>query len=397
MRAIARLLLHGIALWSATLVAAEWNVEMVAPGTKPEIAVGDDGTVHIAYMEESESGAVYYARRSPDGWSIETPHTGYFYAPLDIDVDGAGVVHIAYHDHDREDASLAAKDASGWTVENIAHSGHDGWDPTLVVDSAGRIHLASIDPSQFASDAGIEYALRGDRRWSVEEIGSGPIPYEFGTSIAVDSTDRPHLTYHDGEENFATSDGDLLYAVRTDDGWQIEVVDGDGDVGKFASLALDADDRAHIAYLDWRTPTTGIIKYARRVGSSWLIEEVDAVEQIAIGFLGARRVVSLALDAAGHPHLAYCDRRFLSYARFDGSTWQIETVVEETASDLDLGQLASLALDASGRPHITFYELPSPPNDSLGTIYYARGPEPTASRRNPRRTAGRAMRAVGTK
>lgn len=373
----------------ARLAFPQWEIEAVGTGAKPEIAVGADGSVHIAFVDERREGALYYGRRYPDRWIIEIPHEGYFYAPLDMAIDSNGFAHIAYHDHETADLSYATNSVPGWLVESVEDPGHDGWDASLAVDAAGRVHVTSIDPVMFNSDVGVEYAVRDELGWSVEEIGSGPIPYAFGTSLALDPGGLPHVTFHDGDDSFGGADGHLLYALRTGNAWQIEVVDDLGDTGKFSSMALDGDGAPHVAYLSWRTPGSGMIMYAHRSGDVWLIEEVAAVDDITIAHIGARRMVTLVLDPADRPRLAFCDRRSLRYAIREGSQWRIETVAEASAPDRELGQLASLALDPDGRPHVAFYELPADPASSLGAVYYARGSAHQPALPAPRRVRTR--------
>ena len=75
---------------------------------------------------------------------------------------------------------------------------------------------------------------------------------------------------------------------------------------------------------------------------------------------------SLALDAAGNPHIAYDDASAadLYYAKKCGGTWNTEAV--------DLGNLvgshATLALDSQGVPHICYY------NAETGNLRYATKP-----------------------
>jgi hypothetical protein len=77
---------------------------------------------------------------------------------------------------------------------------------------------------------------------------------------------------------------------------------------------------------------------------------------------------SLALDAAGRPQISYYDfaNGNLKYTRWDGFTWQTETV----DSDGAVGEHSSLALDSTGRPHIGYLD------NQNGDLKYAVGEAP---------------------
>ena len=81
------------------------------------------------------------------------------------------------------------------------------------------------------------------------------------------------------------------------------------------SLALDAAGRPHVAY------GGDHLYYAYHDGTAWHVETVDAGLQVGI-------YASLALDAAGRPHIAYYDQAndYLRYAYHDGTAWQLQTV-----------------------------------------------------------------------
>lgn len=79
---------------------------------------------------------------------------------------------------------------------------------------------------------------------------------------------------------------------------------------------------------------------------TWNVETVDQAKLFRA--MGDRH---LALDAAGHPHVAYGDDN-LFYAWHDGTAWHYETV--QVAEDV--GEHAALGLDAQGRAHIAYYD-----------------------------------------
>jgi len=173
------------------------------------------------------------------------------------------------------------------------------------------------------------------------------------TSIALDSTGHPHISYHD------YTNQDLKYTYEDGSGWHIETVDSDGNVGRYTSLALDGSGHPHISYHD---DTNQDLKYAYENGGGWHIETVDSDGRAGV-------FTSIALDGSGHPHISYYDatNHDLKYAYEDGSGWHIETV----DSDGNVGQYTSLALDGSGHPHISYYR------SDNGCLKYARALCPT--------------------
>jgi hypothetical protein len=358
-----------------------WQIEVVTEeGAKPEIRIDSEGRPHMAYMIEDFQGGVFHALRDGAEWVIDTVALGYFYAPLDMVIDEEDRVHIAYHDHSTTGGDITYVTGSGddWPWEVVADNGHDGWDGRIAIGPEGRLHIVSIDPSQFGSNSGIEWATRVDvNDWLVQEIGSGPIPYEFGVAISFDDNGRLHVAYHDGTENLNTTDvgADLLYATMSEGQWHIQTVDSEGDVGKFPALALDSAGLPHITYLDLTGPQTASIRYAYHDGSSWQFEVIDHIDDLEIAFFGARRTTAIALDENDHVYVAYCDKSVLRFARKNEEGWAIEDVAEPRISGSVLAQFVTLELAADGRPHLAYFEIPEALETSTGTIYHALGPE----------------------
>ena len=131
-------------------------------------------------------------------------------------------------------------------------------------------------------------------------------------------------------------------------GWNIYTVVFTGPGDQQYSLALDSNDNPHVSYFE---VGYNILKYAKWDGSSWNIETVDS------GYLGAPigEYSSIALDSNDNPHISYyagSPDNDLKYAKWDGSGWNIETV--DSADDV--GWCTSLALDGSDNPRISYYD-----------------------------------------
>ncbi len=89
--------------------------------------------------------------------------------------------------------------------------------------------------------------------------------------------------------------------------WSTESVNPGGKAGAYTSIALDSSDHPHISYFNI---TTDDLKYAKWNGSAWSIETVDSA-----GIVG--HYSSIAVDGNGYPHISYEDVTFddLKYAR----------------------------------------------------------------------------------
>jgi hypothetical protein len=164
------------------------------------------------------------------------------------------------------------------------------------------------------------------------------------TSLALDANDDAHIIYFEYP-------GLVLYFRQEASGWISETV---GPGGGYASLVLDGGGQPHFSY------GSSSLNYAYRDAGGWHTETVPTG-----GDWGSRGLYNaLALDDAGRPHISYYhwgDTGDLKYALKDAGGWQIETV----DSPGYVGEYTSIALDAAGRPRISYYDV------SNGDLRYA--------------------------
>jgi parallel beta-helix repeat protein len=164
------------------------------------------------------------------------------------------------------------------------------------------------------------------------DLYSGPYQNETGSDGIWD---HPYVIDADNTDNYPLA---KHYIARI---WSIETVDDPAHpdssfTGKGASLALDSNDNPHISYLG-----DGNYKYARWNGSTWNIQTVDST-----GYVGGW--TSIALDSQDNPHISYGEK----YARWNGSTWLTETVDSTGVSVF----WTSIALDSNNNPHISYHD-----------------------------------------
>jgi hypothetical protein len=223
--------------------------------------------------------------------------------------------------------------AGEWFIEFVDETGWVGEETSIALDSADRPHISYYDHTDFD----LEYAHLDGDEWVLETVDSAGSVGRF-TSIELDSNDHPRISYYDG------TDHDLKYAWWDGAQWNTETVDADGQVGRSTSLELDGDSYPHISYYDY---TDGDLKYARWDGDEWRCEIVDSG-----GLVGW--VTSLALDSGDNPHISYWDYSnwALKYVYWDGSGWVFYTVDPYDY----ICMYTAIALDSADQPHIAYYD-----------------------------------------
>jgi hypothetical protein len=271
--------------------------------------------------------------------------------------------------------SLTGLSSAGWEVVGIGvPSG--GITPSLALDGGGAPHIAYSDgmhvthgwndgsgwstehvfTSLDGGPSGIDIAIDEQDHCRISFQRSGmlyyavqtapgawttglvtPITYAEWTSIALDGDSAPLI---------ASSYSESLALVHwTTSGWQPDAAlagipfDGQTDC---VSLALDSACNPHIAFCVGGSAYA--VMLASRSGDAWSLDTVDVVS----GYVP--KGTSLVLDTQDHPHLSYHTQTALRYAAWDGASWQIETIDAVDTGVYEYG--TSLALDAYGHPHI---------------------------------------------
>jgi len=132
----------------------------------------------------------------------------------------------------------------------------------LAIDGSNRPH------SVYAGD-NLYYAYFDGSQWQYEVV-DGSEQTVLNASIAIDSNNKVHISYHD-VTNF-----DLKYATNASGSWQTVSIDEYG--GYYSSIAVDSNNKVHIGY--YGGSPSGDLKYATNASGSWQTITVDSTENV---------------------------------------------------------------------------------------------------------------------
>jgi len=338
-----------------SLTEEQWVIETVDSNdvrlTGTSLVLDANGNPHISYKTGSDLG---YAYKDDGDWHITllTGREG-SYSSLALLGNRPHIMYFKYFNYTSNLEYVYQDAAEDWYVEVLV-SGNNQLSArdnvSLVLDGEGYPHLA------FTLFRCMMWVSGNCIRWDpgdliyLREDGSGwkdPVTMGYSadySSMALDSDNNVFMSFYNDYSE------ELKHSYLHHDPFDpvIYMVDDAGDVGKFTDIAVDErfyPPTPHISYFD---ATNENLKYAYRTGAfSWHIDVVDSEGSVG-------KYTSLALDADGYPHISYRDEtnQDLKYAYMDDVDWHIYTV----DSTGDVGKYTSLALDASGRPHISYID-----------------------------------------
>jgi len=346
------LFLISLALHTSS-IAYEWSIEFVdtleagVVLTDRCLRLDKQGRPHVAYGGYH----LYYAWRSDIGWQYEIVDD---FANLgkqaSLYLDIAGNPHIGYYADG--DLKYAYRDERGWHFEIVDSEWTVGGGASLVLDGEGWPHISYID----VTNVDVKYAWKDESGWHNEMVQGEHWEETFGmhTSMALDESGYPHMVYN-WFDQFGTP-LPLRYAIKNESGWYWTVVDGDCYyVHSGGSIAFDMNWHPHFSYYgEWGVGCSNDLKYSYFRGSGWLYEIVDAEGSVG-------RYSSIAVNDGEHPCVSYYDasNSALKHAYKNNGIWFVDTVDDEGSA----GVRSSVAIDESGYPHIMYQT--DPPNRTL--------------------------------
>lgn len=296
---------------------SSWDIDMVdtAGGIFTSIAVDNNNYPHISYIA---GGQVKYIKWDGSDW-VTGGMPGYSVNTMyntSIALDTNYYAHITYS----YSGALRHAYYNGaiWTSESVTSS-------STPTDSS-LVMVGDNPYIAYNTESGDDL---GTARWNGSSWVLDPPPLiaerAYWPSLGIDSSNNPHISFLRFTVLTPVKE-ELRYAKWNGSLWNNQLIDDSvNDVGWWNSLALDSGDHAHISYHD---NTNWDLKYATDKSGSWVIHVVDAIG-------GVGYCTSIKLDSSGNPHIAYYDvtNKDLKYARYIPGNYTISGYIKDNVGD----------------------------------------------------------------
>lgn len=321
-------------------------------GRYSSIKVDSNKYPHIAYVDTIgyNDYKVKYAKWTGTSWSTYT-------------ITDGNATSLAYYNSNNNiyisyfylnTLKCATYNGSSWSSGDVFYEQYGQCNCTSIAVGSDGVPQIAFAWCSFGANMGeyLRYAKKSGSFWSVSPPIDSGIQYNANSvSIALDSSNYPHIVYFQGN--------DLKYAKFNGVSWSTSTVDTQiGSFGYcFASIAIK-NNIPHIAYYDSQNK---YVKYAKWNGTEWQKSNVDS--QLSNNYVGVHPTITI--DNNDNPYIVYClnTNYSLRYARWTGSQWEIDNV---PINDSILVSYPSVVIDSSGKAHISYYD------STNGNLGYAR-------------------------
>lgn len=304
----------------------------------PKIAALDRATAVLLLLISCGAGL----RAAEWKAEIVEPGGGGKYSSLKI--DRAGNAHVAFYDEINHELKYGFRDAKlqKWFATKL--DGSSGF-CSLALDSKDRPHI-----SYLLGNGKLGYIHWDGKAWIKEPLAINAKVIDFYTSIALDSNDHPTISFYEYWGMGEDYELHLREITRTNGRWELRTIDSAAGSGKFNSVAIGPSGLPQIAYANVRDENASL-RYAAWDGKSWTVTILE-------GALVRRPIqcVALALDKKGAPRIVYSDlvTNEVKYAALENGKWMIQPV------DLLMGAAYpdrnGIAIDENGNPYLSYFD-----------------------------------------
>jgi BNR repeat-like domain len=339
----------------------------------PAVVIDSAGNPHVFWQDDTPGKPVIYYRNSTDGGASWTAierlvwTAGNSFGPAAA-VDSLGRLHVVWYDDSPGNSEIYYKrstdEGASWTVsKRLTWTTGYSLRPAIAVDASDCLHIVWQENTPLNREIYYKKSTDGGSTWTSFQRLTWTSSYSEGPAVAVDSSNKPHLVWHD-----ATPGNWQVYYKKSADGgasWttseRLTFSSGNAYV---SAIVTAAPNQLHVIYYDY-SPGNAEIYYRKSTngGTSWLTRQRLTWNSGSSGY------ADLARDAAGNLHVVWQDNTsgneeiYYKKSTDGGTTWANSLRLTRTSGG---SYYPSIAADLSGNLYVV-WEDGTPGN---GEIYY---------------------------
>jgi len=261
-----------------------------------------------------------YERKMAEFWKVHQQAGKDFGRDSDIAIDSNGYPHISYINFTDWDLWYAKWDGTNWITEPVDVGAIEvgQWSEIVLLD--GLPHIFYCDRSNFNLKHAWKNTANGS--WNIESVKTAAGLSDVDCihqSVVKDGLGRVHIIY-------GAWPGVRYLVYDKNNGYITKTYLETSNYIYHTDITLDSNNYPHISYFDW---TAMQYRYKKWDGAQWLGASTIDNESIQ----NWQEYTNLVLDTSQNPpipHVAYSfnnnPNNVIKYAKYNGSTWDIETV-----------------------------------------------------------------------
>jgi len=314
----------------------------VTPPTAPTNPVAlpvSTNQINLSWNVATDDGLLLGYKLYRNGTHLEDT-TATSFSDTGLNSDTQYCYNISAHDAGGNESALSAQacTVTSWNITLITGGGLEVFSPSIAVDSTDKEHVSYIEqipigPGQWINK--LNYATNASGSWVADTIDSAGDGGEK-PSIALDSTDNIHISFT------VWVSGDLKYTTNASGIWLTEIIDTTLDATG-SSIAVDSADNVHISYNAY-----GELKYITDASGVWTSQNLYDPGYVT------NATTSIALDSMGNAHISFGDflNEDLKYFTNSSGSW-VANIIDSIGWGLSHG---SIAVDTEDNIHISYYD-----------------------------------------
>lgn len=160
----------------------------------------------------------------------------------------------------------------------------------------------------------------------------------YYASLALNVSGYGRVSYYD------STNKKMKYASWNASSWDLETIQSTDSSTK-GNLALDSNGDPHVAYVSYDSNGTTVLKHAQKSNGTWSYTSIASLSSSSEG------TSDIKVDSSNIPHVCFIDQSVLKYAVKSGTSWTVTTI--DSASTCAV----SLDIDQNNQPKIARVKL----------------------------------------